>query len=249
LSKKLIQDGTLEKSSVTKPDRVYFQLLIVQWWIILLKHLEYQQNHPHPPVQKQVVQVTMSLKIHVDLPLNQEHYLNLTFNPPKRNLHHHHPYHEDLNLLMLDLPIHVGNVDVQNLEQMFLKKGVAIIVFMFICHSLKFGDIFKWGHVDIINYLYPLIYKFFSMSIVFRRSFSKTTRLMSSNPLLNSIERIELISSLPKWKINSQQTSISRSFKFDSFSEAWGFMTRVALRSEKLNHHPEWKNVFPLNKS
>jgi 4a-hydroxytetrahydrobiopterin dehydratase len=52
-----------------------------------------------------------------------------------------------------------------------------------------------------------------------------------------------LIKSLPKWKANADETSISRAVKFDSFSEAWGFMTRVALRAEKLNHHPEWKNV------
>ncbi|BGP40921.1 hypothetical protein JCM10449v2_004886 [Rhodotorula kratochvilovae] len=37
---------------------------------------------------------------------------------------------------------------------------------------------------------------------------------------------------------------LSRDFRFKDFSEAWGFMSRVALAAEKLNHHPEWSNVY-----
>ncbi|GAA6055781.1 hypothetical protein JCM3770_004798 [Rhodotorula araucariae] len=37
---------------------------------------------------------------------------------------------------------------------------------------------------------------------------------------------------------------LSRDFCFKDFSEAWGFMSRVALAAEKLNHHPEWSNVY-----
>lgn len=37
---------------------------------------------------------------------------------------------------------------------------------------------------------------------------------------------------------------IERSFKFDDFGAAWGFMCRVALAAEKLDHHPEWSNVY-----
>ena len=38
--------------------------------------------------------------------------------------------------------------------------------------------------------------------------------------------------------------AIERAFKFKDFSAAWGFMTRVALIAEKLDHHPEWSNVY-----
>ena len=37
---------------------------------------------------------------------------------------------------------------------------------------------------------------------------------------------------------------LHRKFKFADFSEAFAFMTRVALAAEKMDHHPEWKNVY-----
>ena len=37
---------------------------------------------------------------------------------------------------------------------------------------------------------------------------------------------------------------INRQFKFRNFSEAWGFMSRVAMAAEKADHHPEWRNVY-----
>jgi 4a-hydroxytetrahydrobiopterin dehydratase len=43
---------------------------------------------------------------------------------------------------------------------------------------------------------------------------------------------------------NGDSKSWSRSFEFRDFSEAFGFMTRVALAAEKLNHHPDWKNSW-----
>jgi 4a-hydroxytetrahydrobiopterin dehydratase len=65
----------------------------------------------------------------------------------------------------------------------------------------------------------------------------------SKTVLLTATERSEVLKLLQKWKPNAEETTISRALKFQSFSEAWGFMSRVALRAEKLNHHPEWKNV------
>ncbi|MGR6432912.1 4a-hydroxytetrahydrobiopterin dehydratase [Rhizobium sp. PAMB 3174] len=49
---------------------------------------------------------------------------------------------------------------------------------------------------------------------------------------------------LSGWEVNADGTSISKSFKFADFTEAFAFMTRIALKAEKLNHHPEWFNVY-----
>ena len=44
------------------------------------------------------------------------------------------------------------------------------------------------------------------------------------------------------WK--EANNKLHRKFEFKDFSEAFAFMTRVALAAEKMNHHPEWKNVY-----
>jgi len=43
-----------------------------------------------------------------------------------------------------------------------------------------------------------------------------------------------------------EQNKLYRRFEFGNFSEAFAFMTRVALEAEKMNHHPEWKNVYNM---
>lgn len=49
---------------------------------------------------------------------------------------------------------------------------------------------------------------------------------------------------LPGWTEVSGRDAIARKFVFRDFSEAFGFMTRAALVAEKLDHHPEWFNVY-----
>jgi 4a-hydroxytetrahydrobiopterin dehydratase len=49
---------------------------------------------------------------------------------------------------------------------------------------------------------------------------------------------------LPKWKAADGRDAIVRTFKFADFNAAFGFMTRVALLADKLDHHPEWSNVY-----
>ena len=46
------------------------------------------------------------------------------------------------------------------------------------------------------------------------------------------------------WKILSERDAVSKSYKFKSFNEAFSFMTSVAMFAEKINHHPEWFNVY-----
>jgi 4a-hydroxytetrahydrobiopterin dehydratase len=49
---------------------------------------------------------------------------------------------------------------------------------------------------------------------------------------------------LPHWSAAADRDAITRSFKFGSFSAAFGWMTRIALAAEALDHHPEWFNVY-----
>lgn len=44
------------------------------------------------------------------------------------------------------------------------------------------------------------------------------------------------------WK--EESNTLTKSFKFKDFVEAWSFMTKVAMVAEKMNHHPEWSNVY-----
>ncbi|MEM9985060.1 MAG: 4a-hydroxytetrahydrobiopterin dehydratase [Bacteroidota bacterium] len=53
---------------------------------------------------------------------------------------------------------------------------------------------------------------------------------------------VDHLSSLPDW--NYQAQGIEKSFTFGNFILAWGFMSQVAILAEKMNHHPEWSNVY-----
>jgi len=54
----------------------------------------------------------------------------------------------------------------------------------------------------------------------------------------------EALKELEGWELDVGGKSISRKFEFRNFSEAFAFMTRSALAAEKLNHHPDWSNVY-----
>jgi len=63
---------------------------------------------------------------------------------------------------------------------------------------------------------------------------------------LNDAARAELIDPLLAngWALVDGRDAIQKTFVFANFIEAFGFMTRAALQAEKLNHHPEWSNVY-----
>ena len=62
--------------------------------------------------------------------------------------------------------------------------------------------------------------------------------------LLTPSDRTQLAVTLPDWQVLTDRDAISRTFTFRGFNAAFGFMTRVAIRAEQLNHHPEWFNVY-----
>lgn len=49
---------------------------------------------------------------------------------------------------------------------------------------------------------------------------------------------------LPGWSRTEHRSAIVKTFLFQDFNQAWGFMSRVALIAEKMDHHPEWSNVW-----
>ena len=49
---------------------------------------------------------------------------------------------------------------------------------------------------------------------------------------------------LPQWRDVQGRDAIQKRFEFRDFNEAFGFMSRVALLAEKMDHHPEWFNVY-----
>ncbi|MFV0334615.1 MAG: 4a-hydroxytetrahydrobiopterin dehydratase [Tropicimonas sp.] len=46
------------------------------------------------------------------------------------------------------------------------------------------------------------------------------------------------------WTLSPDGSALTRSFRFRDFAQAFGWMTRVALQAEKMNHHPEWLNIY-----
>ena len=61
---------------------------------------------------------------------------------------------------------------------------------------------------------------------------------------LSEAERADALDGLPDWDHDDARDAITRTFTFKDFSEAFAFMTRVALLAEKADHHPEWSNVW-----
>ena len=61
---------------------------------------------------------------------------------------------------------------------------------------------------------------------------------------LDDAARAGLATALPGWRLTEGRDAIRREFRFRDFSEAWGFMARVALLAEAQDHHPEWSNVY-----
>ncbi|PLZ02005.1 4a-hydroxytetrahydrobiopterin dehydratase [Burkholderia sp. WAC0059] len=61
---------------------------------------------------------------------------------------------------------------------------------------------------------------------------------------LTSEERAAQLGQLTDWLAATGRDAIQRQFVFADFNEAFGFMTRVAIKAQEMNHHPEWFNVY-----
>ncbi len=61
---------------------------------------------------------------------------------------------------------------------------------------------------------------------------------------LDRAARDAALETLDGWELVEGRDAIAKSFRFADFNEAFGFMSRVALKAEAMNHHPEWFNVW-----
>ena len=63
--------------------------------------------------------------------------------------------------------------------------------------------------------------------------------------MTDRIDVAEALKALPLWRAHEgDRPAITRSLTFTDFNAAFGFMTRVALLADKVDHHPEWSNVY-----
>jgi len=61
---------------------------------------------------------------------------------------------------------------------------------------------------------------------------------------LTADARKQALSGIPGWSETQGRDALGKTFVFKDFNEAFGFMTRAALVAEKMDHHPEWRNVY-----
>ena len=61
---------------------------------------------------------------------------------------------------------------------------------------------------------------------------------------LDEDARTALLARFPDWTHEPARDAITRRFTFDDFTQAFGFMASVAIIAEKMDHHPEWSNVY-----
>ncbi|XP_061595143.1 pterin-4-alpha-carbinolamine dehydratase 2-like [Cololabis saira] len=74
----------------------------------------------------------------------------------------------------------------------------------------------------------------------------RSSNMSSDSHWLSATERDQLVSELRAtgWLEVEDRDAIFKELHFKNFNQAFGFMSRVALQAEKMNHHPEWFNVY-----
>lgn len=61
---------------------------------------------------------------------------------------------------------------------------------------------------------------------------------------LSSEQRAHFLATFPAWNEVEDRDAVKATFTFADFNEAFGFMTRIAIKADQLDHHPEWFNVY-----
>lgn len=61
---------------------------------------------------------------------------------------------------------------------------------------------------------------------------------------LSETDRNQALAELSRWTYDSGRKAFYRQLRLETFSEAFGLMTRIAIEAEKADHHPEWSNVY-----
>ena len=61
---------------------------------------------------------------------------------------------------------------------------------------------------------------------------------------LTADDRTAQLAAMDGWAEAQDGKAITKTFKFDGFEAAWGFMTRVAIRAQSMDHHPDWSNAY-----
>lgn len=61
---------------------------------------------------------------------------------------------------------------------------------------------------------------------------------------LAGADRERLVATSPGWTLADDGKSVSTELEFANFADAWGFMSEIAIEADKLDHHPEWSNVY-----
>ncbi len=64
------------------------------------------------------------------------------------------------------------------------------------------------------------------------------------NGLLNHEEKMVAVQGLDGWVERDDRDALAKTFRFKDFNVAFAWMTRVAMRAEKMDHHPEWFNLY-----
>lgn len=61
---------------------------------------------------------------------------------------------------------------------------------------------------------------------------------------LTGAARTRALAPLKGWKKVRGRDALAKDYRFGDFNEAFGFMTRVAIKADQMDHHPEWSNVY-----